>query len=133
MNALCTKANIDPQAACGIEEYKKFQEVLFPKYVIKVHQQHGGLLFPVRKVQTWIKIVHVYHHNNHFDCIVSITGYLAEITTASSVIRATSKLESIDANTFVSVMRPDFVLQLNPWTVTNADKRLEITNATETI
>ena len=30
-------------------------------------------------------------------------------------------------------MLPDFVLQLKSWIVTNAEKRLEITNATEII
>ena len=46
---LLDQAKIPHTKSCGIEEYKKIQSVLAPKYLIKVHSQYpkDGLIFPL--------------------------------------------------------------------------------------
>ena len=43
------RAKIPHTKSCGIEEYKKIQSVLAPKYLIKAHSQYpkDGLIFPL--------------------------------------------------------------------------------------
>ena len=47
---LLNRAKIPHTKSCGIEEYKKIQSVLAPKYLIKVHSQYpkDGLIFPLQ-------------------------------------------------------------------------------------
>ena len=47
---LLDRAKIPHTKSCGIEEYKKIQSVLAPKYLIKVHSQYpkDGLVFPLQ-------------------------------------------------------------------------------------
>ena len=47
---LLDRAKIPHTKSCGIEEYKKIQFVLAPKYLIKVHSQYpkDGLIFPLQ-------------------------------------------------------------------------------------
>ena len=47
---LLDRAKIPHTKSCGIEEYKKIQSVLAPKYMIKVHSQYpkDGLIFPLQ-------------------------------------------------------------------------------------
>ena len=47
---LLDQAKIPHTKPCGIEEYKKIQSVLAPKYLIKVHSQYpkDGLIFPLQ-------------------------------------------------------------------------------------
>ena len=61
---------------CGKEEYDKIQACMYPGYIIKVFSQHGGLLFQPPAMTKTSKVIHVYNHDNHYDCIVSITGFL---------------------------------------------------------
>ena len=48
---LLDQANIPHDTVCGIEEYKKIQDVLAPDYLIKVHSQHPkqGLVFTIQE------------------------------------------------------------------------------------
>ena len=49
--------------SCGIEEYKKIQSVLAPKYLIKVHSQYpkDGLIFPLQfKKKPETRVIHIY-------------------------------------------------------------------------
>ena len=47
---LLDRAKIPNTKSCGIEEYKKIQSVLAPKYIIKVHSQYpkDWLIFPLQ-------------------------------------------------------------------------------------
>ena len=76
--ALLDRANIAYDQPCGITEYQAIQAVLYPAYVIKIHTQHGGngLLFKSQKMKSESKVIHVFHHDGHYDTIVSVTGFL---------------------------------------------------------
>ena len=77
---LLDQANIPHDTVCGIEEYKKIQDVLAPDYLIKVHSQHPkqGLVFtPQFKKEERSKVIHIYWNgDNHYDCVTSLTSLL---------------------------------------------------------
>ena len=77
---LLDQANIPHDTVCGIEEYKKIQDVLTPDYLIKVHSQHPkqGLVFtPQFKKQRNTKVIHLYWNgSNHYDCVTAVTSLL---------------------------------------------------------
>ena len=75
---LLRRADVSPAKACGNDEYKKLQDELYPEYIVKIHQQHGkgGLLFTCPIPQPESKVIHVYYHQNHYDCITSMVGFL---------------------------------------------------------
>ena len=60
---LLDQAKIPHSKPCGIEEYKKIQAVLAPKYLIKVHSQYpiDGLIFPLQfKKKPETRVIHIY-------------------------------------------------------------------------
>ena len=69
----------EPKYPCGIDEYKKFQAVLAPNYLIKVHSQHpkDGLIFrPQFQMTRDTKVIHIYYNGeNHYDTITSVPGF----------------------------------------------------------
>ncbi|XP_045210544.2 uncharacterized protein LOC123561948 [Mercenaria mercenaria] len=75
---LLDSVGIKYNQACGIEEYQKIQDTLYPEYIIKIHAQHAksDLLFTAPKMTKQSKVVHVYFHSGHFDTIISIKGFL---------------------------------------------------------
>ena len=77
---LLDQAKIPHTKPCGIEEYKKIQAVLAPKYLIKVHSQYpkDGLIFPLQfKKKPETKVIHIYFNGvDHYDAITKVTGFL---------------------------------------------------------
>ena len=77
---LLDQAKIPHTKSCGIEEYKKIQSVLAPKYLIKVHSQYprDGLIFPLQfKKKPETKEIHIYFSGvDHYDAITKVTGFL---------------------------------------------------------
>ena len=77
---LLDRAKIPHTKSCGIEEYKKIQSVLAPKYLIKVHSQYpkDGLIFPLQfKKKPETKVIHIYFNGvDHYDAITKVTGFL---------------------------------------------------------
>ena len=77
---LLDQAKIPHTKSCGIEEYKKIQSVLAPKYLIKVHSQYpkDGLIFPLQfKKKPETRIIHIYFNGvDHYDAITKVTGFL---------------------------------------------------------
>ena len=77
---LLDRAKIPHTKSCGIEEYKKIQSVLAPKYLIKVHSQYpkDGLIFPLQfKKKPETKVIHIYFNVvDHYDTITKVTGFL---------------------------------------------------------
>ena len=63
--------------ACGLPEVQKFQHVLAPEYTLKVHPQEirGTMMFQ-RPTYPNINVLLVYCHDQYFDAITSITGFL---------------------------------------------------------
>jgi hypothetical protein len=57
---------------------QKLQDVLAPRYTLKVHPQEvrRPLLFRGKDFKDG-KYIHVYHHDEHFDAITSITAFLS--------------------------------------------------------
>ena len=76
---LLDRAKIPHTKSCGIEEYKKIQSVLAPKYLIKVHSQYpkDGLIFPLQfKKKPETKVIHIYFNGvDHYDAITKVTGF----------------------------------------------------------
>ena len=73
---LLKEAGVSPTRPVGIDEYRQIQTLLYYKnYVIKVHSQVEKL-FEHPTVTSESKIIHVYFHQNHYDYIKSITGFL---------------------------------------------------------
>ena len=77
---LLDQAKIPHTKSCGIEEYKKIQSVLAPKYLIKVHSQYpkDGLIFPLQfKKKPETRVIHIYYNGvDHYDAITKVTGFL---------------------------------------------------------
>ena len=76
---LLKEAGVSPRQPVGIDEYRQIQTLLYKKnYVIKVHQQHSKVekIFEHQIVTSESKIIHVYFHQNHYDYIKTITGFL---------------------------------------------------------
>ena len=77
---LLDQAKIPHTKPCGIEEYKKIQSVLAPKYLIKVHSQYpkDGLIFPLQfKKKSETRVIHIYYNGvDHYDAITKVTGFL---------------------------------------------------------
>ena len=77
---LLDQAKIPHTKSCGIEEYKKTQSILAPKYLIKVHSQYpkDGLIFPLQfKKKPETKVIQIYFNGvNHYDAITKVTGFL---------------------------------------------------------
>ena len=77
---LLDQAKIPHTKSCGIEEYKKIQSVLAPKYLIKVHSQYpkDGLIFPLQfKKKAETRVIHIYFNGvDHYDAITKVTGFL---------------------------------------------------------
>ena len=77
---LLEETGISPSTPCGQDEYNIIQTYLYAKdYVIKVHQQHSSVemvyLHPgVENIKT--KVIHLYFHQNHYDYITNIRGFL---------------------------------------------------------
>ena len=76
---LLARAKIPHTKSCDIEEYKKIQSVLAPKYLIKVHSQYpkDGLIFPLQfKKKPEAKVIHIYFNGvDHYDAIKKVTGF----------------------------------------------------------
>ena len=76
---LLDRAKIPHTKSCGIEEYKKIQSVLAPKYLIKVHSQYpkDGLIFPLQfKKKPETRVIHIYFNGvDHYDAIMKVTGF----------------------------------------------------------
>ena len=76
---LLDRAKIPHTKSCGIEEYKKIQSVLAPKYLIKVHSQYpkDGLIFPLQfKKKPETRVIHDYFNGvDHYDAITKVTGF----------------------------------------------------------
>ena len=77
---LLDQAKIPHDKVCGIEEYKKIQDVLAPDYLIKVHSQHpkDGLIFPLQfKKKRETKVIHLYWNGDkHYDTVTKVTGLM---------------------------------------------------------
>ena len=77
---LLDRAKIPHTKSCGIEEYKKIQSVLAPKYLIKVHSQYpkDGLIFPLQfKKKPETRVIYIYFNGvEHYDAITKVTGFL---------------------------------------------------------
>ena len=76
---LLKEAGVSPTQPVGIDEYRQIQTFLYEKnYVTKVHQQHSKVekVFKNPILTSESKIIHVYFHQNHYDYIKSITGFL---------------------------------------------------------
>ena len=76
---LLKEAGVSPTQPVGIDEYRQIQTFLYKKnYVIKVHHQHSKVekVFENSIVTSESKIIHMYFHQNHYDYIKSITGFL---------------------------------------------------------
>ena len=76
---LLKEAGVSPTQPVGIDEYRQIQTLLYKKnYVIKVHNQHSKVeqVFEHPIVTSESKIIHVYFHQNHYDYIKTITGFL---------------------------------------------------------
>ena len=77
---LLDEAKIPHTKSCGIEEYKKIQSILAPKYLIKVHSQYpkDGLIFPIQfKKKPETRVIHIYFNGvDHYDAITKVTGFL---------------------------------------------------------
>ena len=76
---LLKEAGVLSTRPVGIDEYKQIQILLYKKnYVIKVHNQHSKVekVFEHPIVTSESKLIHVYLHQNHYDYIKSITGFL---------------------------------------------------------
>ena len=77
---LLDQAKIPHTKSCGIEEYKKIQSVLAPKYLIKVRSQYpkDGLIFPLQfKKKSETRVIHIYFNGvDHYDAITKVTGFL---------------------------------------------------------
>ena len=77
---LLDQAKIPHDKVCGIEEYKKIQDVLYPDYLIKVHSQHpkDGLIFPLQfKKKRETKVIHLYWNGDkHYDTVTKVTGLM---------------------------------------------------------
>ena len=61
---LLEKAQASKNKPCGIDEYKKFQAVLAPNYLIKEHSPHpkDGLIFkPQLQMTRDTKVIHIYY------------------------------------------------------------------------
>ena len=78
--SLLDQAKIPHTKSCGIEEYKKIQSILAPKYSIKVHSQYpkDGLIFPLQfKKKPETKVIHIYFNGvDHYDAITKVTVFL---------------------------------------------------------
>ena len=72
---LLNSVGISHNQPCGVDEYKKIQQSLYPGYVIKIWPQFTKmeLLFEHPPIRDGSKVIHVYHHDRHYDCITSIT------------------------------------------------------------
>ena len=75
---LLDRAKIPHTKSCGIEEYKKFQSELAPKYLIKVHSQYpkDGLIFSLQvKKKPETRVIHIYFNGvGHYGAITKVTG-----------------------------------------------------------
>ena len=75
--SLLDQAKIPHTKSCGIEEYKKIQSILAPKYLIKVHSQYpkDGLIFTLQfKKKPETKVIHIYFNGvNNYDAISKVT------------------------------------------------------------
>ena len=75
---LLDRAKIPHTKSCGIEEYKKIQSVLAPKYLIKVHSQYpkDGLIFPLQFKKPETRVIHIcFNGVDHYDAITKVTGF----------------------------------------------------------
>ena len=71
-------ANV-PLGPCGIDEVKLFQNYLVNYQIIVVSGTHNNsIIYPPKPPDTDEKpIISLYYHNNHFDVITSIPGFLS--------------------------------------------------------
>ena len=70
-------ANV-PLGPCGMDEVKLFQQYLTNYQIIVVSGDHNGsIIYPSKPPDTDEKpTINLYFHNNHFDVITSIPGFL---------------------------------------------------------
>ncbi len=61
-----------PHARCGVEELKKFQDVM-PDYQIYVRDQLNGNIYTGPESE---KKIHIYLHDNHYDVITSMPAFI---------------------------------------------------------
>ena len=71
-------ANV-PLGPCGIEEVKLFQNYLVNYQIIVVSGTHNNsIIYPPKPPDTDEKpIISLYYHNNHFDVITTLPGFLS--------------------------------------------------------
>ena len=75
---LLERAQVSKNKPCRINKYKKFQAVLAPNYLIKVHSPHpkDGLIFkPQFQMTRDTKVTHIYYNGDHYDTLTSVTGF----------------------------------------------------------
>ena len=72
--ALCETAGVNPTNLCGIEELKKFEQVL-PGYQLIVcnASQRSSFLYYGKEAPKQILLL---YGDNHYDCLLSITAFL---------------------------------------------------------
>ncbi len=73
---LCKKAGVPP-GPCGIPEVEQFQKHL-PEYEINiVSMDHGNtIIYPESPTDAEVKRIFLYLHNNHYDVITTMPGFL---------------------------------------------------------
>ncbi len=66
-----------PFGPCGISEVKQFQKYL-PEYEINiVSMEHGeSIIYPEQAADVETKRIYLYLHNNHYDVITTMPGFL---------------------------------------------------------
>ena len=67
------KADV-PKEPCGIDNFKKFQQILQNYQLHVVSADHvNGIIYSGPKVE---KKIYLYYHNNHYDVITSMPAFL---------------------------------------------------------
>ena len=86
--ALHQAANV-PLGPCGINEVKLFQDYLVNYQIIVVSGTHNNsIIYPPQPPGTDEKpSISLYYHNNHFDVITKLPGFLSVVIFAIDVIK----------------------------------------------
>ncbi len=66
-----------PIGPCGISEVKQFQKYLTEYEINIVSMEHGNtIIYPEQPIVTKTKRIYLYLHNNHYDVITTMPGFL---------------------------------------------------------
>lgn len=67
-------ANVAP-GTCGVDDIKQFQNVLLDNQINVVSKEHvNGIIYSGPEVE---KKICVYHHDNHYDVMTSMSAFLS--------------------------------------------------------